>query len=111
MKSKKKIKVTAGIRHGEDVNIESLPEGIEADIADMLGTGKAKIRITTMIDTDLLDELKRRANADGDGRYQTYLNQFLRVALLKKDENFDKSKIVEVIKGLVKPSALKRKGA
>lgn len=39
----------------------------------------SKVRITTMIDKDLLDWLKREAKK-GDGKYQTLLNHVLRQA-------------------------------
>jgi hypothetical protein len=48
----------------------------QVDEAQVGGAMTSKIRITTMIDTDILDELKRRAKKQGDGRYQTFLNTF-----------------------------------
>lgn len=41
----------------------------------------AKIRITTMVDEDIYDALKKLAEAAGHGKYQTVLNQILRNAL------------------------------
>ena len=81
MSTRKKIRKTSRIRHYEDVDIGQLSEGSDDDVTQMLGKDKSKVRITTLIDTDILDELKRRAQMDSDGRYQTYLNQFLRQAL------------------------------
>lgn len=72
MSSRKTIKKTSGIRHYESVDIASLSEGTDDDISDMVVQDKSKIRITTMIDSDLLDELKRRAQIDGDGRYHPF---------------------------------------
>lgn len=41
----------------------------------------SKIRITTYLDTDVLEALKK-ASLDSGGKYQTYLNQFLRQNLI-----------------------------
>jgi hypothetical protein len=106
MKSKPKIKVTRGIRHYEGVDIANLPEGTDEDIADMLTI--SKIRITTMIDTDILQELKVRAAKNGSGRYQTYLNQLLRDVLFGK-RAIDENRVKEIVRNLVKQSSLKRK--
>lgn len=110
MSTRKKIKKTSGIRHAENVDIASLPEGTDDDVSEMLKKDKSKIRITTLIDTDILDELKRRANSEGDGRYQTYLNQFLRQALFSNSQ-FDEKRVIEIVMTLVKPDALKRRRA
>jgi uncharacterized protein (DUF4415 family) len=110
MITRKKIKKTSGIKHHEGVDIDSLKEGSDADVEDMLKQDKSKIRITTMIDTDILDELKSRAQREGDGRYQTYLNQFLRQTLFV-DSHMDEQRIVEIVMQLVKPDALKKKRA
>lgn len=110
MSTRKKIKKTSGIRHAENVDITSLSEGTEDDVSDMLKKDKSKVRITTLIDTDILNELKRRAHKDGDGRYQTYLNQFLRQALFS-DMQFDEKRVIEIVMTLVKPDALRRKRA
>ena len=110
MSTRKKIKKTSGIRHAENVDITSLSEGTDDDVSEMLKKDKSKIRITTLIDTDILDELKRRANSEGDGRYQTYLNQFLRQALFSNSQ-FDEKRVIEIVMTLVKPDALKRRRA
>ena len=110
MSTRKKIKRTSGIRHAENVDIASLPEGTDDDVSEMLKKDKSKIRITTLIDTDILDELKRRANSEGDGRYQTYLNQFLRQALFS-DSVFDEKRVIQIVKTLVKADALRRRRA
>jgi uncharacterized protein (DUF4415 family) len=110
MITRKKIKRTSGIRHAENVDIANLPEGTDDDVSEMLKKDKSKIRITTLIDTDILDELKRRANSEGDGRYQTYLNQFLRQALFS-DSLFDEKRVIQIVKTLVKPDALRRRRA
>jgi len=108
MSTRKKIRKTSGIRHYEDVDIARLSEGSDDDVAQMLKKDKPKVRITTLIDADLLDELKRRAKMDGDGRYQTYLNQFLRQALFT-GVDLDEKKVIEIIRTLVKPDALRRR--
>lgn len=108
---KKKIKLTGGIKHYSDVDIEQLPEGSDKEVVDMLGQSKAKIRITTMIDIDILNELKKRATSEGDGRYQTYLNQLLReVLILKKPISRDIicEIVKETVKDIVKASSLKK---
>ena len=105
---KKKFKVTSKIKHYPDVDIASLVEGSDKQVDEMLGEGRAKVRITTMLDVDVLTELKRRATTEADGRYQTYLNQLLReILILKKPLN--EEAIAEVVKSLVKASALKVK--
>jgi hypothetical protein len=108
MSSKRKIKKTSGIRHYEGVDISSLKEGTASDVAEMSEVDRSKIRITTMIDTDILDELKRRSKLEGDGRYQTYLNHFLREVLFK-GADLDSKKMVEIVLELVRPDALKRR--
>lgn len=45
----------------------------------------SKIRITTYIDEDVLDALKEAALSSG-GKYQTFLNQFLRQSLISGSE-------------------------
>lgn len=107
MSSKAKTKKTDGIKHYEGVDIAGLPEGTDADVADMLDATKSKIRITTMLDTDILEELKRRAAQDGDGRYQTYLNHLLRQVLFDSGV-LDEGRVVEIVKGLVKPGSLRK---
>lgn len=47
-----------------------------------LKTGKAKVRITTMIDEDVYRALRERAAVESDGRYQTFLNLILRKYLI-----------------------------
>jgi len=106
MSTRKKIRKTSGIRHYEDVDIARLSEGTDDDVTQMVKKDKSKVRITTLIDTDILDELKRRAQMDGDGRYQTYLNQFLRQALFT-GVALDEKKVLEIIMTLVKPDALR----
>ena len=110
LSTRKKIRKTSGIHHYEDVDIGRLSEGTDDDVTQMLQKDKSKVRITTLIDTDILDELKRRAQTDGDGRYQTYLNRFLRQALFTGVE-LDEKKVIEIIMTLVKPDALRRKRA
>ena len=58
---------------------------------------QAKVRITTMIDLDLYEELKVRAVKDGDGRYQTFLNSLLRSVLFVSAEKDQTSALFEKI--------------
>jgi len=69
-----------GVQYAEGV--EPAPEGEPSPefLAEI--KKKPKIRITTMIDLDIYEALKRRAAIDGDGRYQTYLNQLLHSVLM-----------------------------
>jgi uncharacterized protein (DUF4415 family) len=46
---------------------------------------RAKIRITTYLDKDVLEALRRIATESG-GKYQSVLNQILRQALLNQSE-------------------------
>ena len=46
---------------------------------------RAKVRITTYLDKDILDALRRVATESG-GKYQAVLNQVLRQALLGENE-------------------------
>lgn len=56
-----------------------------------------KMRITTMVDADILDTLRERAGKQGIG-YQTYLNELLRYALFGSEhKNNDLSKLQETI--------------
>ena len=85
-----------GISYAEGV--EPAPHGnADADFLAELGK-KPKIRITTMIDEDVYDMLKKRAVVDGDGRYQTYLNQLLRETLFNQE--FDKIEIKDILEKL-----------
>lgn len=57
---------------------------------DILNPKNQKIRITAMVDGDILAALKARAKENG-GKYQTILNQVLRDAILGKPEkSFEK---------------------
>ena len=47
-----------------------------------------KIRITTFINLDVIEELKRKAKATGT-KYQTLLNQILRDAVIEKKDPED----------------------
>ena len=54
---------------------------VDGDITDRKNQ---KLRITTWLDGDIYDELKKRADAgEGKGRYQTLMNEVLREALLE----------------------------
>lgn len=54
----------------------------DKDLIKALTTGRAKVRITTMIDEDVYRALRERAAVEGDGRYQTFLNSLLRKYLI-----------------------------
>ncbi len=61
-----------------------------------------KLRITMWLDGDLYDELKRRARkGQGNGQYQTLMNEVLRIALLES-EAIEPAVSVSQLKGLVK---------
>ncbi len=49
----------------------------------------AKVRITTYLDREILEFLRKKALQTG-GKYQTVLNQILRVFLKGKEENLEK---------------------
>ena len=61
-----------------------------------------KLRITCWLDGDLYDELKRRARkGQGNGQYQTLMNEVLRKALLES-EVIEPAVSVSQLKSLVK---------
>ena len=66
------------------------------DLDDALKTPRKnqKMRITTLVDADVLDELKRRSKNLGIG-YQTYLNELLRESLFGPNSS-EKSEILEL---------------
>ncbi|MBF0105201.1 MAG: hypothetical protein HQM16_07725 [Deltaproteobacteria bacterium] len=66
MSTKNKKKSNPDIKFG-DIN---LPE-------DIFESKNVKCRITTLIDQDILTEIKKRASSENVG-YQTKINQFLR---------------------------------
>lgn len=102
-----------GVKFSSEISDDKIKEILASDAkdADDFRRAKAKIRISTMIDTDILDELKIRADKEGDGRYQTYLNQLLRVTLFAADASVGDEQIARVVKRLVKATALKQKRA
>lgn len=55
-----------------------------------MNINQSKIRITTMIDYPIYEELKKRAEIRGIG-YQTYLNEVLATALKGPVVNLDKA--------------------
>ena len=62
---------------GEKQALKEINEALEASRKDN------KIRITTMIDGDVLDSLKKKAESEGL-KYQTLLNNILRDTLVEK---------------------------
>ena len=61
-----------------------------------------KLRITMWLDGDLYDELKRRAKkGEGNGQYQTLMNEVLRQTLLES-EQLEPAVSVSQLKALVK---------
>lgn len=74
-----KTKTVGGIKYA--AGVEPAQSGSDPQIAAMLAK-KGKIRVTTMIDEDVLDALKARAADEGHGHYQTTLNAVLRESLM-----------------------------
>jgi hypothetical protein len=72
-----------GIKFSKDVDInaiKSLGDELDPEFeASMMMP--AKIRITTMVDEDIYYELKRLAEQPGAKKYQTILNDLLRMVL------------------------------
>jgi len=99
----KDYKVVNGIRFAKDVNTSKVDWDGPTD-PELLEELKkpGKMRITTMIDEDVYDALKKAAIAKGDGRYQTYLNQLLRNVLMNPTgiEAEGRSALAEMIKEL-----------
>lgn len=77
------MKTKSKVRYGKvDVDLSNIkPEEI-------------KIRITTFLDSDVLEALKAHSKELGTG-YQTYLNSFLREALLKEPGVLTRLKRIE----------------
>ena len=65
--------------HGENIMAKKKVKYVKNDGLENSDFSVSKVRITTMIDKDLLDWLKREAKKR-DGKYQTLLNQVLRQA-------------------------------
>jgi len=61
---------------GEKKALEKIEKALKASRKEQ------KIRITTMVDGDVLDELKRQAKERGIG-YQTLINSYLRSLVLE----------------------------
>jgi hypothetical protein len=72
-----------GIKYAEGVKAAKAGP-MSQDLIDSLKE-PAKIRITTMIDVDVYNELKRLADLAGHGKYQSALNAVLRTTLLPGD--------------------------
>lgn len=68
----------------ESVDTTSLDTSSPADPAFVAAVnGPRKVRVTVWLDGDVIDELKRRAPAEAEGKYQTLLNRELRRALVE----------------------------
>jgi uncharacterized protein (DUF4415 family) len=98
-----KYKEVDGIRYADGV--EPAEDGpMDPDFAESLKQ-RAKIRITTMVDEDVYDKLKEIASKEGDGKYQTLLNQILRNVLQldarQVDNGFEKVKIFKQMQKLL----------
>lgn len=65
----------------------------------------AKIRITTMIDADVYDELKLLAKKSGHGKYQTVLNALLRATLLPENGQPRLIEAIDIADGLTQKVA------
>ncbi|MEK6705225.1 MAG: hypothetical protein AABZ06_05505 [Bdellovibrionota bacterium] len=59
-------------------------------------TKKVKIRVTTFVDLDVLEELKRRAASENIG-YQTFLNRILRQTIFEEKKIEDRVIALEKI--------------
>ncbi len=79
----KKYKMVNGIRFAADVDTSKIDWESPADPKLLAALKrKPKIRITTMLDFDIIEELKRiAAESDGEIGYQTALNSLLRAVL------------------------------
>jgi uncharacterized protein (DUF4415 family) len=107
-------------RHGNNEKPLQFAEGVapapdtaESDSAFFEAMAKpGKIRITTMVDEDVYKELRRRASEEGDGRYQTLLNEVLRAALFGQQERDVITEIaadVKILLSAFKPKKSKTK--
>ena len=84
MRKKPECIDVGGIKFSKDVDIDSIKAlGDQANPEfDAALRAPTKIRITTMVDEDIYHELKRLALQAGHGKYQTFLNDFLRQHLI-----------------------------
>jgi uncharacterized protein (DUF4415 family) len=73
-------------RIGQKAALEEIEKAMMAPRKDH------KIRITTMLDGDILDRLKEVADSE-KVKYQTLLNNILRDALFKKNSNSIESRL------------------
>ena len=76
---------------GEKKALEQIEKALKAPRKEQ------KIRITTMIDGDVLDELKKQAKEQGVG-YQTLINRYLRTLVLEADMEEVKALVDSVVK-------------
>lgn len=67
----------------EEDFLKDAEAALNAELSDV------KVRITTMIDSDVLAALKK-SSEEKHIKYQTYLNQILRSALFDKENRIDK---------------------
>lgn len=90
----KKHKTVHGVRFAAHVDTSGIDWESPADPALLAALKrKPKVRITTMLDADVLEELKRIADdSGGEIGYQTALNALLRAALFPKERPKKKSK-------------------
>ncbi len=85
-----------GVRY--DIGVAPASNGdADPELLAQLGK-KPKIRITTMVDLDIYEALKRRAAIESDGRYQTYLNALLREVLIV---DFGGGSITDMAKAII----------
>jgi uncharacterized protein (DUF4415 family) len=76
---------------GEKRALEEIEKALKAPRKEQ------KIRITTMLDGDVLDELKRQAKKQGIG-YQTLINFYLRTLVLETDMEEVKELVSSAVK-------------
>lgn len=89
MGKRKATDLDGGIKFGKNVNLDAIVSlGDKPNKAfDEAMRSPAKIRITTMVDEDIYRELKQLSQMAGHGKYQTFLNDFLRLHLFPVENN------------------------
>lgn len=89
-------------KQNEELAIKELEEALSAEDSEI------KVRITAMIDLDILKELKARAKKNHT-KYQTLLNSILREALFEKESNNDHELRLRALEKILRISQTKKK--
>lgn len=75
-----------GVRFSKDIDLKEIDrlDALDSDRdkpIEEIDQSQVKVAISIKLDGDVLNELRKRAREDGNGKYQTYLNALLRQTL------------------------------